>query len=99
MPVSDTQNNSDALFDDVIVKSLIVSLDLGLTYIDIAETSQYYETASRSHDNARKSYARAVGALEKLSFLDSGQRQTLELKLALLKARLGTLKDQSSKGL
>ena len=96
--VTNFPNNSDNLFNDVIVKSLIVSLDLGLTYIEIAETSQYEETACRNYGNARKSYARAVDALEKIP-LDRGHGQPLKVKLALLQARLGTIKDQSSTGL
>ena len=89
--VTNSPNDPDTSFNDVIAKSLIVSLDLGLTYIDIAETSQYEETASRNRGHARKSYTRAVDALEKLSFLDSGHRQTLEAKLAMLQARLTTI--------
>ena len=89
--VTNSPNDLGTSFNDVIAKSLIVSLDLGLTYIDIAETSQYEETACRAYGNARKSYTRAVDALEKLSFLDSGHRQTLEAKLAMLRARLTTI--------
>ena len=88
--VARPQAKSDTLFKDVVVKSLIVSLDLGLTYIEIAETSQYEETACRAYGNARKSYARAVRALGKIP-LDKGHRQPLEAKLALLQARLRTI--------
>jgi len=71
------------LFKDVIVKSLAVSLDLGLTYIEIAETSRYEETACLAYGNARESYARA-GKIP----LDRGHRQPLEERLARWRARL-----------
>jgi len=78
------------LFKDVIVKSLAVSLDLGLTYIEIAETSRYEETACLAYGNARESYARAVHALGKIP-LDRGHRQPLEERLARWRARLKTI--------
>jgi hypothetical protein len=96
--VTNFPNNSDNLFNDVIVKSLIVSLDLGLTYIEIAETSQYEETACRNYGNARKSYARAVDALEKIA-LNRKHRQSVEVKLALLQARLNISESRKASGL
>jgi hypothetical protein len=78
------------LFKDVILRSLAVRLDLALTYIEIAETSQYEETACRAYGNARKLYARAVHALGKIP-LDKRRRKPLEVKLALLQARLTTI--------
>ena len=89
--VSDSPNNSDTLFKDVFVKSLAVRLDLALTYIEIAETSQYEETACRAYGNARKSYARAVDALGKIPF-DGGHRRPPEERLALLRARLKAIR-------
>jgi len=72
------------------VDFLLTDLDLAMTFMDIAKTSQIEETVRRNHNNARKAYDTVLHLLEKLT-ADAGQRQVIDAKLALLKTRLEAL--------
>jgi hypothetical protein len=66
---------------------LITDVDLGFTFMDVAETSKDDEVIRRNRQNARKVYDTALRLLSKLS-LNNEERQTVEVKLAVLKKRL-----------
>jgi len=72
------------------VEFLLTDLDVAMTFMDIAEVSRCEETIRRNQANARKACASVINLLEKLS-PDERQRQVIEAKLALLKARLGEI--------
>ncbi len=69
------------------VEFLITDLDLGCTFMDVAQTSWIKETVTRNHKNARRAYDTVVRLLVKLE-LDKTTYQILEAKLTDLKARL-----------
>ncbi len=69
------------------VQFLLIDLDLGLTFMDVAEASCIQETTRRNHNNARKAYDAVLHLLENLRPSVS-ERQVIDAKLALLKARL-----------
>jgi hypothetical protein len=66
---------------------LLIDLDLAMTFMDVAETSQIEETRCRNHSNARKAYEAALHLLENLR-PSASERQVIGSKLALLKTRL-----------
>jgi hypothetical protein len=66
---------------------LLLDLDVGMTFMDVAEASRIEETTRRNHLNARKAYDAVLHLLKKLT-LDVKQRQVMDAKLSLLKMRL-----------
>ena len=72
---------------------LITDLDLALTFMDIADTSNSAETGTRNRQNARHAYDTVREFLSKLA-LTASDRQAVESKLAVLKARLKAVGDQ-----
>jgi hypothetical protein len=72
------------------VEFALTDLDLALVFLDVAATSTDSETVRRNHENARTAYTTVVDLLEKLS-LDGTQRQEVETKLAVVRARLSLL--------
>jgi hypothetical protein len=70
-----------------IIEFLLVDLDVALTFMDVAETTEFRETAERNHKNARKAYDMVVSKLGEVRPTEA-QQSALEHKLALLRARL-----------
>ena len=66
---------------------LLTDIDVGLTFMDLSETTSIPETVTSNHQNARKAYETVLHFLSKLNLTPS-DRQTVENKLAVLKARL-----------
>jgi hypothetical protein len=72
---------------------VLVDLDLGMTFMDVAETSRVAETTSRNQNNARRAYDAVLRLSEKLK-LSPSQRQAIDAKLPVLKARLQSVGQQ-----
>jgi hypothetical protein len=66
---------------------LRTDLDIGLTFMDMAETTHDVAKRQRNHANARRVYDTVVRLMQKLS-LDDTQREELTERLARLKSRL-----------
>jgi hypothetical protein len=75
------------------VEFLLIDLDLAMTFLDIAETSRIKETTRRNHDNARTAYDTVLRLLDKLR-PSLAQRQAIDAKAAILKARLQAVRPQ-----
>ena len=69
------------------VTFVLTDLDVGLTFMDVADTTHNAQTARRNDSNARTAYDTVVRLLEKLSPSDA-ERRVIEAKLAILKNRL-----------
>jgi hypothetical protein len=69
---------------------LLVDLDLGITFLEIAETSMNEETVRRNRNNALTAYSSSVQFLPRLT-LTSGEARTIKEKVHKLKARLESL--------
>jgi hypothetical protein len=69
------------------LKFLLIDLDVALTFMDLAQTSDSEETTRRNHHNARKAYDTVLRISERL-VPDAGHQQALDAKLAVLKTRL-----------
>jgi hypothetical protein len=76
-----------SLSNRVGVECLLIDLDLPMTFIAVAETSQNEETARRKYDNARTAHDTVVRLLDRLT-PNAKQRQAIDAKLALSKTRL-----------
>ena len=66
---------------------LLIDLDLGMTFMDVAKASRIEQTIHRSHENARRALDTVLHLSQKLN-LDEEERRTIDVKLTLLKARL-----------
>jgi hypothetical protein len=66
---------------------LLLDLDIGLTFLDVAETTRITETARRNRENAQKSYDTVVSALQAVTLNDE-QQALFDRKLTLLRSRL-----------
>lgn len=86
MTFSDDVNQNGVAF-------LLIDVDLGLTFLDVAKASAIEETTRRNHDNARKAYDAVLHLLENLRPSVS-ERQVINVKLALLRTRLQALGHQ-----
>jgi hypothetical protein len=73
--------------DPGIIEFLLVDLDIALTFMDVAETTEFRGTAQRNHKNARKAYDMVVSKLREVSPTEA-QQSALNQKLALLRVRL-----------
>jgi hypothetical protein len=69
------------------VNFVLVDLDVGMTFMDVAETSRVDEITRRNHDNARKAYDAVLRLLQNLT-PSLSERQAIDAKLSILKARL-----------
>jgi hypothetical protein len=49
------------------VEFLLVDLDVGMTFLDVAEASRIEETKHRNRNNARKAYDTVLHLLEQLN--------------------------------
>jgi len=72
------------------VEFILTDLDVAITFLDVAAASTDSEVVRRNHENARTAYTAVVNLLERLS-LDRPQRQEIETKLDILRARLSLL--------
>ena len=72
------------------VELLIADLELGLTFLDVADTSINEQTIRRNSRNGRNVYDTALRLLPRLT-LNKEERQTIEDKLATLKKRLAAV--------
>lgn len=72
---------------------LLTDIDVALTFMDVAETTDIEDTVTRNHQNARKAYDTVLDFLSKLT-LTPTDRQQVETKLAILKARLQAVGQQ-----
>jgi hypothetical protein len=70
-----------------IIEFLFVDLDIALTLLDVAETSEFRSTAERNHRNARKAYDTVLAKVREVT-PDAVQQAILDAKLAELRARL-----------
>jgi hypothetical protein len=73
--------------DQTGMNFLLTDLDVALAFMDIAANAPGQETRRRNRDNACKAYAEVVQRLDE-QLLETPQRQEVEAKLAIVKARL-----------
>ena len=66
---------------------MLNDIDLGLTFMDVADVSRIQETVIRNHKNARIAYDTVLRLLRNLT-PDALQQHTIDTKLGLLKNRL-----------
>jgi hypothetical protein len=69
------------------VAFLLTELDIGLTFMDVAGASRIEETVRRNRENALEAYRTVQRFLPRVK-PNAAQRQVLNEKLAVLKARL-----------
>jgi hypothetical protein len=69
------------------VAFLLADIDVGMTFMDVAESSHIQETVRRNHDNARKAYDTVLRLLGNLTPALT-QGKLIDAKMAVLKARL-----------
>lgn len=69
---------------------LITDLELGLTFLHVAETSTNEETIRRNRQNARTVYDTTLRLLSKLT-LNNEEWNSVEVKLSMLKERLAAV--------
>ena len=69
------------------VNFVLLDLDVGMTFMDVAEASCVEETTCRNHNNARKAHDAVLRLLENLTPSPS-ERQAIDVKLAILRDRL-----------
>jgi hypothetical protein len=70
-----------------IIEFLLIDLDVALTFMDVAETTEFRDTAERNHHNARCVYDTVITKLREVK-LNAEQHATFESKLAVLRTRL-----------
>jgi hypothetical protein len=75
------------------VDFVLLDLDVGMTFMDVAEASCVDETTRRNHNNARKAYDAVLRLLDNLT-PSLSERQAIDAKLAILKARLQAVGQQ-----
>ena len=73
--------------NSVTAEFLLTDIDVGITFMDVAGTSRDQKTVLRNHKNAMLAYDTVLGFLAKLSLTEI-ERQSVQAKLALLRARL-----------
>jgi hypothetical protein len=69
------------------VNFVLLDLDVGMTFMDVAEASCVEETTRRNHNNARKAHDAVLRLLENLT-PSLSERQAIDAKLAILRDRL-----------
>src|SRR5262245_25817084 len=70
-----------------IIEFLLTDLDIALTFMDVAETTEFRGTAERNHQNARNAYDTVVAKLREVT-PNTHQQALLDEKLTTLRARL-----------
>jgi hypothetical protein len=70
-----------------LIEFLLTDLDVALTFMDVADTSEFRSTADRNHQNARNAYDTVVAKLREVT-PNPTQKAMLDEKLAALRSRL-----------
>ena len=70
-----------------IIEFLLIDLDVALTFMDVAETTEFRSTAERNHRNARSAYDTVIAKLREVTPNDA-QQAVLDRKIAELRGRL-----------
>jgi hypothetical protein len=70
-----------------IIEFLLIDLDVALTFMDVAKTTEFRGTAERNHKNARNAYDTVVEKLREVT-PTAAQQALLDEKLAALRTRL-----------
>lgn len=70
-----------------LMESLLIDLDIALTFMDVAKTTEFRNTARRNHLNARKAYDAVTSMLRDLR-PNAAQQAIFNEKLAELRSRL-----------
>jgi len=70
-----------------IIEFLLTDLDVALTFMDVAKTTEFRDTAERNHQNARRAYEMVITKLKEVT-PNAHQQAMLDEKLAMLQARL-----------
>ena len=70
-----------------IIEFLLTDLDVALTFMDVAKTTEFRDSAERNHQNARKAYEMVIAKLKEVT-PNARQQAILDEKLAMLQARL-----------
>jgi hypothetical protein len=70
-----------------IIEFLLTDLDIALTFMDVAETTEFRGTAERNHQNARYVYDTVIAKLGEVT-PNAHQQAMFDQKLATLRARL-----------
>jgi len=73
--------------NEALVESLLIDLDVALTIMDVAKTTEFRNTARRNHLNARKAYDTVTSRLRDLT-PNAAQQAMFNEKLAELRSRL-----------
>ena len=73
--------------DQGIIEFLLIDLDVALTFLDVAETTEFRNTAERNHRNARAAYNTVVSKLREVTPTPA-QQVLMDERLSLLRARL-----------
>ena len=76
-----------SISNQIGVEFLLIDLDVAMTFMAVAETSQNDETFRRNYDNARTAHDTVVHLLTKLT-PNVEERKVIDAKLAVLKMRL-----------
>jgi hypothetical protein len=70
-----------------IIEFLLTDLDIALTFMDVAETTEFRGTAERNHQNAHNAYDTVITKLREVT-PNAHQQALFDEKLATLRARL-----------
>jgi hypothetical protein len=70
-----------------IIEFLLIDLDVALTFMDVAKTTEFRGTAERNHKNARNAYDTVISKLREVT-PTAAQQALLDEKLAVLRTRL-----------
>lgn len=73
--------------DQGVIDFLFIDLDIALTFMDVARTTEFRDTAERNHRNAKAAYNTVLSKLPEARPTHA-QRVQLEQKLAVLRGRL-----------
>ena len=72
---------------------LLTDLEVGMTFMDVADASHIGETKHRNYNNARNAYDAVLRLSRKLT-PSLSEKQTIDAKLAILKMRLQAVGQQ-----
>jgi hypothetical protein len=70
-----------------IIEFLLTDLDVALTFMDVADTTEFRATADRNHQNARNAYDTVIAKLREVT-PNPTQKAMLDEKIAALRSRL-----------
>jgi len=70
-----------------VIEFLLIDLDIALTFMDVAETTEFRGTAERNHRNALMAYNTVISKLREVT-LTPAQQAVFDKKLGQLRTRL-----------